>query len=127
MKDTKPKKEDYGWHTQSGFDNEPSGWTIEGGEEAYAEALEKWQLVQKKQHVPFSNGTEYTMWQDANCYQCSKYENESTCEADAGCKLAFFLDMGAIGYEVPMEILMEVGWNAEKNKINPICKQKSHV
>ncbi len=48
----KPKKEDYGWHTQSGFDNEPSGWQIEGGEEAYAEALEKWQLVQKKQHVP---------------------------------------------------------------------------
>lgn len=38
----------------------PSGWQIEGGEEAYAEALEKWQLVQKKQHVPFSNGTEYT-------------------------------------------------------------------
>ena len=29
----KPKKEDYGWHTQSGFDNEPSGWQIEGGEE----------------------------------------------------------------------------------------------
>lgn len=60
MNNMKPKKEDYGWHTQSGFDNEPSGWQIEGGEEAYAEALEKWQLVQKKQHVPFSNGTEYT-------------------------------------------------------------------
>jgi hypothetical protein len=34
-----PKREDYGWHEQSGFDDEQSGWLIEGGEEAYTEAL----------------------------------------------------------------------------------------
>lgn len=33
----KPKMEDYGYHSQSGFDDMPSGWMIEGGEEAYYE------------------------------------------------------------------------------------------
>ena len=37
----KPKPEDYGYETATGFDSE-SGWMIEGGEEAYYEALEKW-------------------------------------------------------------------------------------
>lgn len=119
-----PKKKDYGWHTQSGFDDEPSGWYIDGGEEAYDEAIKAWHNAQKKQLVPFSNGTEYTMWQDANCHQCTKYENESTCEADARCKLAFYLDMGALGEDVPTEILMQVGWNAEANRISPVCRGK---
>ncbi len=38
----KPKKEKYGWHTQESFDDLPSGWQIEGGEEAYEEALKKY-------------------------------------------------------------------------------------
>lgn len=28
------------------------------------------------------------------------------------------------GEEVPTEILVEIGWNVEKNKMNPICNQK---
>ena len=39
----KPDKKLYGWHDQEGFDDEPSGWMIEGGEEAYYEALKKWE------------------------------------------------------------------------------------
>ena len=42
----KPTMEKYGWHTQSGFDDEPSGWMYEGGEEAYYEALKKWEEQQ---------------------------------------------------------------------------------
>jgi len=38
-----PKMEKYGWHRQCGFDDEPTGWLIEGGEEAYYEALTKWE------------------------------------------------------------------------------------
>lgn len=38
----KPTEEQFGWHTQSGFDDQPSGWQIEGGEEAYCELLETW-------------------------------------------------------------------------------------
>jgi hypothetical protein len=43
----KPTMEKYGWHTQSGFDDEPSGWMYEGGEEAYYEALKKWEEQQQ--------------------------------------------------------------------------------
>lgn len=42
----KPTREKYGWHTQRGFDDEPSGWMYEGGEEAYCEALKKWESQQ---------------------------------------------------------------------------------
>lgn len=40
-----PKKEDYGFHTQNGFDDEPSGWSLEGGEDAYYKALKKYELI----------------------------------------------------------------------------------
>lgn len=39
----KPKKEDFGWHEQEAFDDEPSGWIFEGGEEAYYKALNLWE------------------------------------------------------------------------------------
>jgi hypothetical protein len=39
----KPTMEKYGWHTQCGFDDDPSGWMFEGGEEAYEEAINKWE------------------------------------------------------------------------------------
>jgi hypothetical protein len=38
----KPTPEKFGYHQQSGFDDEPSGWMIEGGEEAYRAALAEW-------------------------------------------------------------------------------------
>ena len=37
----KPNKEDYGYISSNSFE-EQSGWTIEGGEEAYDKALEVW-------------------------------------------------------------------------------------
>lgn len=45
----KPKKEKYGWHTQESFDDLPSGWQIEGGEEAYEEALKKYNAQLNKE------------------------------------------------------------------------------
>ena len=41
MKTQKPKPQDYGY--QDGGIYEESGWMLEGGEEAYLEALAKWQ------------------------------------------------------------------------------------
>lgn len=38
-----PTKEDYGFVSNNQFDGEPSGWVLEGGEEAYAEALVLWE------------------------------------------------------------------------------------
>ena len=46
IKMEKPNKEKYGWYTQCGFDDEPTGWLIEGGEEAYEEAMKRWQFMQ---------------------------------------------------------------------------------
>ncbi len=39
----KPTMEKYGYHYQTGFDDQPSGWMFEGGEDAYYEALKKWE------------------------------------------------------------------------------------
>jgi hypothetical protein len=40
-----PTMEKYGWHTQNGFADEPSGWMFEGGEDAYYEALKNWEAL----------------------------------------------------------------------------------
>ncbi len=44
----KPEMQDYGFHIQMGFDDEPTGWLIEGGEEAYYEALGAWEAESAK-------------------------------------------------------------------------------
>lgn len=38
----KPRKEDYGWVDQFSLHDEQPGWVLEGGEEAYFKALDKW-------------------------------------------------------------------------------------
>ncbi len=42
----KPQKEDYGW--QDGDIYESGGWMIEGGEDAYNEAMDNYELEQSK-------------------------------------------------------------------------------
>lgn len=42
----KPIKEDYGWVESTGFDSESSGFVIEGGEEAFAEAMKRFDSIQ---------------------------------------------------------------------------------
>ena len=49
----KPDPEKYGWHEQCGFDDEPSGWLLEGGEEAYNEAVEKWKSAYQPREVTY--------------------------------------------------------------------------
>jgi len=46
--------------------------------------------------TPFSNGSEYTYFQEQNCLQCISYECESTKIEDAGCKAAFELDLATV-------------------------------
>jgi len=47
----KPQPKDFGYQESTGFDTE-SGWMHEGGEEAYTEALEKW----NKENRPLTCG-----------------------------------------------------------------------
>lgn len=45
---------------------------------------------------PFANYTDFMCFQEQNCLNCTKYENES-CDVDkAGCKLAFCLDRASV-------------------------------
>jgi hypothetical protein len=41
----KPTMEKYGWNNSTSFEEE-SGWMYEGGEDAYYEALKKWEAQQ---------------------------------------------------------------------------------
>ena len=42
----KPKPEDYGYYEAVEFDDDASGWTLEGGEEKYYKALKAWEDAQ---------------------------------------------------------------------------------
>lgn len=62
------------------------------------------------QIVPFSNGSEFMMWQADNCDKCIHYECESQKPEDAKCKLAFYLDFGTISGEMPLVIAEAIGY-----------------
>jgi len=47
-KGEEPTPEQFGWHNQNGFDDEPIGWMFEGGEDAYYEAVKKWNELKIK-------------------------------------------------------------------------------
>lgn len=49
LPEPKPKLEDYGYVENMGFDSEPSGFVIEGGEEAYNKAMEIWLYKQNQE------------------------------------------------------------------------------
>ena len=49
------------------------------------------------QYRPFSNNTEFCVWQEHNCLRCSRYECESSSEEEAGCISAFNLDLSLMG------------------------------
>ena len=51
--------------------------------------------------IPFSNSLEGDFFKDRNCFKCPKYESESSKVENAGCKYAFYIDMGFITGEVP--------------------------
>jgi hypothetical protein len=59
--------------------------------------------------VPFSNGTEYEIWQEHNCHKCMNYESESKNEENAKCILAYHLDLGSITGDIPLWVVKEIG------------------
>ena len=76
-----------------------------------------------KKHTPFSNGTEFMYWQSMNCYKCKKYENESTKIEDAGCKLAFSLDLASVSDgKMDMDIAEQIGIGENGSGLARHCK-----
>jgi hypothetical protein len=47
-----PVPEDFGYVSKNTFEGEPGGFCIEGGEEAYDEALKLWKFMNKNGLVP---------------------------------------------------------------------------
>lgn len=58
---------------------------------------------------PFSNGSEAMDWQSRNCGKCMNYENNSTSEETAKCKLAYHIDFGFVSSEIPLWVAKEIG------------------
>lgn len=46
--------------------------------------------------IPFSNATEFEIWQTNNCDRCCRYSNVSTKRNNAKCKLAFDIDLASV-------------------------------
>ncbi len=76
----KPKPEDFGWHTQCGFDDEPSGWCLPEGKEKYEEALNKYM---KETHLCEQCSQEYPTCSAKDIlFGCGKC-NDNVVECDA--------------------------------------------
>lgn len=81
-----------------------------------------------KRVEPFSNGFEFRSWKDRNCDRCAKYENESTKIEDAGCKLAFYVDLGsASDGSIPESVATEFGCKIEKGFFTDCKKRELEV
>jgi len=60
-----PKKEDYGYEEPTLYDD--GGWCIDGGEEAYHEALEAFEILNTHSECPLKCGLIY-----GDCLHCGK-------------------------------------------------------
>ena len=87
--------------------------------------------VMGKRMAPFSNLTDFYIWQSNNCDKCCRYSNVSTKPSNAKCKLAFDLDFaciddGTISIKTAENIGLKGGYL--KNKCNdfnkPIIRKK---
>ena len=70
----KPRPENFGWHQSQGFDDEPSGWTRDGGEEAYNIALGKWYAEFPVEEAPMSVEEKAQKWDELAARIAKLYE-----------------------------------------------------
>ena len=62
---------------------------------------------------------------EKNCYSCKYYEDESALESEAGCKLAFRLDLNSVACgEISKQDLIDIGLTKETNE-NWECRWKN--
>lgn len=75
---------------------------------------------------PFSNGTEFMIWQSNNCDRCCRYENKSTSSSKAKCSSAFAIDMGTITGYISYSAAKRIGFSAYNGMdgtctLNSVC------
>ena len=59
--------------------------------------------------IPFTSGEAFRMWRGNNCENCVNYEEDSTTEEEAKCKLAFHIDFGVFKGTIPLWAAKEIG------------------
>lgn len=74
---------------------------------------------------PFSNGTESMQWKSNNCDRCCRYENESSKPEDAGCEMAYYLDLGEVTGEIPKRMAIRIGCQYFDGFARNICVLQS--
>ena len=79
-----------------------------------------------KKTISFSNSTDAEAWQIRNCHQCSKYESESEREEEAKCIAAFYIDLGYISGEIPIEKVKNIV-GIKEDKLNNNCNSISEA
>ena len=79
----------------------------------------------QEQFIPFSNGTEYMIWDDNNCSRCTKawrakdgkWPSEKTLKQYVSmgkyCKLQYHLDLAVLEGTIPMDIAKQIGLHGE--------------
>ena len=85
--------------------------------------------MSKRKVQPFSNGNEFSMWKSINCGECYRYESKSTEVEKAGCPLAFYLDIGSITGEIPIEVAERIGIEFDGNTFVHLfddCQELAH-
>lgn len=81
-------------------------------------------MTEEKKIRPFSNGFEFRSWTTKNCDRCSRYENKSATIEDAGCKLAFSIDLGNVtDGTIPERIASEFGCKLDEKSYFTDCKK----
>jgi len=64
-----------------------------------------------KRITPFSNGTDYMIWNNMNCSECNMYESESTERKNAKCKKAFDIDLALVtDGKIPLKTAELIGY-----------------
>lgn len=68
----KPTPEKFGWHEKKGFDDEPSGWMFEGGEDAYNTALK---LFDENKYINFLKSMVSQCYHQGDNFHAQKNKN----------------------------------------------------
>jgi hypothetical protein len=88
---------------------------------------------EKKEFRPFSNGTEYMIWDDENCSRCVKafrpkegmWPSEKTLKQYVSigkyCKLQYDLDMATITGTIPMATAQQIGLHEQGYGLKSQC------
>lgn len=85
----------------------------------------KRRIISSEKVTPFTNGTDFLVWQERNCYKCHKYESKSTRASRAGCFHAYYLDLGsASGGDIPLSIAKEIGIQADTETENSVAIER---